>query len=67
MPGYSNCDMCGDSYKDEHTHKPELCTPCWYIPDHIPESQHEQFYKLRYNEKSEYKKMQLLRQTNSEL
>ncbi len=56
MQKYRNCDICGVSYLDEHLSKPELCTSCWYIPDHIPDEQVERVYKQRY-EKSKYKKM----------
>lgn len=45
---YRNCDLCGATYKDEHTYMSQLCTPCWYIPDHVPDSQIEKFYRIRY-------------------
>ena len=65
MRKYRNCDFCGERYIDEHSNMPELCTPCWLIPDHIPDDQVGNFYRLRKIEKSEHKKMLLLRQTNS--
>jgi hypothetical protein len=63
---YRDCDICGERYKDEYSPavKPELCTTCWYIPEHIPESQHDRIYKVRY-EKHKHKKMLLLRKTDS--
>lgn len=71
MPSYRNCDCCGKTYKNEYGDRPELCTPCWYVPTHIPTSQKERWYGMLYKkmgkdyEKSEHKKMLLLRQTDS--
>jgi hypothetical protein len=71
MPKYRKCDICGDSYKDEHITLEYFCTPCWFVPNHIPDGQVENVYKLRYEkagkdyEKSEHKKMLRMRQTDS--
>ena len=68
MQEFRNCEVCGIRFEYKpYIMKPELCTPCWDIPDYIPEEQREMYYRLlkeRY-EKSKHKKMLLLRQTNS--
>lgn len=56
MPKYRNCDICGELYEDKYNScKPELCTPCWYIPDHIPTSQFDRVYKGRYEKHNKIK------------
>jgi hypothetical protein len=47
-PKYRNCDICGKTYKDDHVYLPELCTSCWYIPNHIPKAQYGRWYDKLY-------------------